>query len=55
MTHDSMCIATALVLSLGFQIIHSVYWPYKHPSSNRLQQLCLSLLNLFYIIGEYRL
>ena len=46
-----MCIATALVCSAIFQILHSLYWPFKSPACNRLQQICLCVLNLVYVSG----
>jgi hypothetical protein len=45
-------IACALVLSLVFQLLHSVYNPFKQQACNRLQQVCLSVLNFVYIAGE---
>jgi hypothetical protein len=47
-----MCIATTLILSLVFQIAHSIFQPFKLPACNRLQQLCLSILNLVYVAGS---
>jgi hypothetical protein len=46
-----MCIATALIISLIFQLLHTQYQPFKLPACNRLQQICLSVLNLVYISG----
>jgi hypothetical protein len=45
------CIATALLLSGSFQVLHSCYWPFKTPGCNQLQQICLSVLNTVYIAG----
>jgi hypothetical protein len=44
-------IACALVLSLMFQLLHSVFRPFKQQACNRLQQICLSVLNLLYLAG----
>ena len=46
------CIATALVFSVTFQVLHTAYWPFKSPGCNQLQQICLSVLNVVYIAGE---
>ena len=46
-----MCVATALVISLVFQLGHTHYKPFKSPACNRLQQICLSVLNAVYIAG----
>jgi hypothetical protein len=46
-----MCIATALLFSVAFQILHSLYMPFKSPSCNRLQQICFSVLNIIYFSG----
>eukprot|EP00935_MAST-01C_sp_MAST-1C-sp1_P000111 g111.t1 len=46
-----MCVATALVISLVFQLGHTHYKPFKSPACNRLQQICLSVLNAVYIVG----
>jgi hypothetical protein len=46
------CIATALLLSATFQVLHTAYWPFKLSGCNQLQQICLSVLNIVYIAGE---
>ena len=45
------CVATALVLSATFQVLHTAYWPFKSRGCNQLQQICLSVLNIVYIAG----
>eukprot|EP00935_MAST-01C_sp_MAST-1C-sp1_P002767 g2767.t1 len=46
-----MCVATALIISLVFQLCHTRLHPFKSPACNRLQQICLSVLNAVYIVG----
>eukprot|EP00935_MAST-01C_sp_MAST-1C-sp1_P000342 g342.t1 len=46
-----MCVATALIISLVFQLCHTHYKPFKSPACNRLQQICLCVLNAVYIVG----
>jgi hypothetical protein len=50
-TKSVMCIATALIVSLVFQLLHTHYRPFKSPACNRLQHICLSVLNIVYITG----
>ena len=45
------CIAAALILSVIFQLLHSLFWPFKSAACNRLQQICLSVLNIVYVCG----
>jgi hypothetical protein len=44
-----MVIGTALMISAFFQILHSLYYPFKSKKFNRMQQICLTVLNLFYM------
>ena len=44
-------IGTALLISVFFQILHSLYYPFKSKKYNRMQQICLTVLNLFYMSG----
>jgi hypothetical protein len=44
-----MVIGTALLISVFFQILHSLYYPFKSKKCNRMQQICLTVLNLFYM------
>ena len=46
-----MVIGTALLISVFFQILHSLYYPFKSKKYNRMQQICLTVLNLFYMSG----
>jgi hypothetical protein len=46
-----MVIGTALLISVFFQILHSLYCPFKSKKGNRMQQICLTVLNLFYMSG----
>jgi hypothetical protein len=46
-----MVIGTALLISVFFQILHSLYYPFKSKTGNRMQQICLTVLNLFYMSG----
>eukprot|EP00935_MAST-01C_sp_MAST-1C-sp1_P001728 g1728.t1 len=46
-----MCVATALIISLVFQLLHTRLHPFKSPACNRLQQICMSVLNTVYIVG----
>jgi hypothetical protein len=46
-----MVIGTALLISVFFQILHSLYYPFKSKMCNRMQQICLTVLNLFYMSG----
>ena len=50
-TKSVTCVATALLLSAFFQLLHALYYPFKSRGVNRLQQLCLSTLSLIYFIG----
>ena len=45
------CVATALIFSATFQVLHTAYWPFKSQGCNQLQQICLSVLNIVYIAG----
>eukprot|EP00935_MAST-01C_sp_MAST-1C-sp1_P002222 g2222.t1 len=46
-----MSIGTALIISLVFQLLHTRLHPFKSAACNRLQQICLSVLNAVYIAG----
>jgi tRNA A-37 threonylcarbamoyl transferase component Bud32 len=50
-TKSTMCVATALLISVAFQLLHTRYYPYKHLGLNRLQQLSLTVLSLTYFVG----
>ena len=45
-TTTAMCVATALLISLCFQLLHTHYQPFKSDGLNRLQQLSLHVLAL---------
>jgi hypothetical protein len=44
-----MCVATALLISIFFQLLHSCYYPYNRDGLNRLQQLALTVNRLLVI------
>jgi hypothetical protein len=44
-------IGSALVVSMFFQVLHSLYYPFKGRGFNQVQQICLTVLNVFYICG----
>jgi hypothetical protein len=44
-------VAIACIISVGFQLVHAHYWPYKTRASNRLQAICLATLSLIYFVG----
>eukprot|EP00935_MAST-01C_sp_MAST-1C-sp1_P001179 g1179.t1 len=46
-----MSITAALIISLVFQLCHTHYKPFKSPTCNYLQQICMSVLNAVYIAG----
>jgi hypothetical protein len=48
---STTCVATALIFSATFQVLHTAYWPFKSQGCNQLQQICLSVLNIVYIAG----
>eukprot|EP00935_MAST-01C_sp_MAST-1C-sp1_P000738 g738.t1 len=50
-TTSTMLIATALLISLAFQLLHTHYSPFRSKGLNRLQQLSLTVLSLTYFIG----
>jgi serine/threonine protein kinase len=50
-TTSTMCVATALLISVSFQLLHTRYYPYNRIGLNRLQQLSLTVLSLTYFIG----
>eukprot|EP00935_MAST-01C_sp_MAST-1C-sp1_P001276 g1276.t1 len=50
-TQSTMCVATALLISLCFQLLQSHYSPFKAHTLNTLQQLSLTVLSLTYFIG----
>ena len=45
-TTSTMCVATALLISIFFQLLHSCYYPYNRDGLNRLQQLALTVSRL---------
>ena len=44
-TTSTMLIATALLISLAFQLLHTHYSPFRSKGLNRLQQLSLTVLS----------
>ena len=50
-SQSEMAIATALLLSVGFLVVHSHYKPFKAEVANQVQQSCLSALSLMYFAG----
>jgi serine/threonine protein kinase len=50
-TTSTMCLATAVLISVTFQLLHTAYSPYKSHGLNRLQQLSLTVSSLTYFIG----
>eukprot|EP00935_MAST-01C_sp_MAST-1C-sp1_P001113 g1113.t1 len=50
-TQSTMCVATALLLSMFFQLVHTHYQPFRSHGLNVLQQLSLTVLSLTYFIG----
>jgi serine/threonine protein kinase len=48
---STMCVATAVLISVAFQLLHTSYAPYTRKGLNRLQQLSLTVLSLTYFIG----
>jgi hypothetical protein len=47
-TRGVTCVATALLISTSFLLFHVSYYPYESTACNRLQTLCLTVLNLIY-------
>ena len=52
-TQSEMAIATALLLSVGFLMVHTHYKPFKAKAANQVQQSCLSALSLMYFAGKF--
>jgi hypothetical protein len=50
-TKSTMCIVTAFLISAGFLIVHTSYFPFKASVLNRVQTLALMMLTLLYFIG----
>jgi hypothetical protein len=50
-TKSTMCIATALLISSGFLVVHCHFYAWKKPTWNRLQTLSLTILTLMYFCG----
>jgi serine/threonine protein kinase len=46
-----MCIATALIIAVFFQILHAAIRPYESRACTRLQHLCLSIITILYFCG----
>jgi hypothetical protein len=38
---SSMCVGTALLISIGFHLLHAHYRPFRTDSANALQHMCL--------------
>jgi serine/threonine protein kinase len=50
-SQSTMCIATALLVSSIFLVLHHHFQPYKSTALNRMQSLALTVLTLFYFVG----
>ena len=50
-SQSTMCIATALLVSSIFLMLHHHFQPYKSMALNRMQSLSLTVLTLFYFGG----
>jgi serine/threonine protein kinase len=50
-TKSTMCVATALLISIAFQLLHCSYYPFRTLILNRLQHLSLAVLSLIYFVG----
>ena len=50
-TKSVMCVATALLIAVSFQLLHEHYLPYKSLACNRLQSASLAIMSLIYFIG----
>ena len=50
-TKSLMCVATALLVSVFFQLLHEHYLPYKSEVCNRLQSVSLAIMSLIYFVG----
>jgi hypothetical protein len=48
---SSMCIATALVIAVFFQLLHAACRPYESDACTRLQHVCLAIIAIFYFSG----
>jgi serine/threonine protein kinase len=46
-----MCVATALLIAVFFQLLHATFQPYRSPACTRLQHLCLSIITILYFAG----
>ena len=51
MTRTLTCGASALVISVTFQLLHQTYLPYKSAACNQIQSICLSIMSLVYFLG----
>jgi hypothetical protein len=50
-SRNTMCVATALLISTIFQLAHNRYFPYRSSVCNWLQQLSLAVAGLIYFTG----
>jgi hypothetical protein len=50
-SQSTICIATALLVSSIFLVLHCLFQPFKSTVLNRIQSLCLTALTLFYFSG----
>ena len=50
-SQSTICIATALLVSSIFLVLHFFFQPYKSTALNRMQSLSLTVLTLFYYCG----
>jgi hypothetical protein len=50
-SQSTICIATALLVSSIFLVLHFFFQPYKSTALNRMQSLSLTALTLFYYCG----
>ena len=49
--NSTMAVALAMIVSILFFGYHCHFFPYKDVACNRLQTLCLSILNFIYFSG----
>eukprot|EP00935_MAST-01C_sp_MAST-1C-sp1_P000323 g323.t1 len=50
-TKSTMCVATAMVISVVFYGAHCHFYPFRSMACNRLQTLCLTVLSIVYFVG----
>ena len=50
-TKSVMCVATALLVSVFFQLLHEHVLPFKSKTCNQLQSASLATLSLVYFVG----